>query len=112
MTPLRANPVRRPDDTSERRAVPCGLGHVRENWAYTEVMPGLALSCFTISGTFLSNYLARLTAMLTTRSMPLPARTRQRPVLSPDTRSDLVPFSANKTCQIIRRSTPQVPVHE
>src|SRR5664279_2552642 len=33
VTPLRANPVRRPDDTSERRAVPCGLGHVRENWA-------------------------------------------------------------------------------
>jgi hypothetical protein len=64
------------------------------------------LSCFTLSGTFLSNYLARLTAMLTTRSMPLPARTRQRPVLSPDTRSDLVPFSVNKTCHIIRTFTP------
>ena len=36
---------------------------------------------------------------------PLPARTRQRPVLSPDTRSDLVPFSANKTRQIIRKFT-------
>src|SRR5664280_1582160 len=37
VTPLRANPVRRPDDTSERRAVPCGLGHVRENWADTDL---------------------------------------------------------------------------
>src|SRR5664280_480687 len=36
VTPLRANPVRRPDDTSERRAVPCGLGHVRENWVSPE----------------------------------------------------------------------------
>ena len=36
LTPLRANPVRRPDDTSERRAVPCGLGHVRENWAFLD----------------------------------------------------------------------------
>jgi hypothetical protein len=63
------------------------------------------VSGFAINGTFLSNYLARLTACLTTRSLPLPARTRQRPDLSPDTRSDLVPFSANKTCQIIRRST-------
>src|SRR5664279_2683161 len=35
-------------------------------------------------------------SLLTTRSMPLPARTCQWPVLSPDTRSDLVPFSANK----------------
>src|SRR5664279_5651140 len=37
VTPLRANPVRRPDDTSERRAVPCGLGHVRENFTDTDL---------------------------------------------------------------------------
>jgi hypothetical protein len=88
------------------RGSPAGLGDLGRDRRGLSGRYRPGLSCFTISGTFLSNYLARLTPLLTTRSMRLPARMRQRPFLGPDTRSDLVPFSADKTCQIIRRSTP------